>query len=76
MEEKADTGRIVSAYKGAGYVSSTVSVALLGAVSWQSASESPLMLALLVLGMSTSVFGMLLRWISHRKDQKQKEHMQ
>ena len=51
--------------KGAGYLTSIVSVGLLGAVAWKSASEDSLMLALLILGMATSVFGMFLRWMSY-----------
>jgi hypothetical protein len=65
--------RLVSDLKGAGYLTSTSSVALLGAVSWKSASEHAWMLACLILGMCLSVIGMMLRWRSHRLDQKQKD---
>jgi hypothetical protein len=65
--------RLVSDLKGAGYLTSTASVALLGAVSWKSASENGWLLAGLVLGMALSVAGMMLRWRSHRLEQKEKD---
>ena len=46
--------------KTCGYIISTVSVALLGFVSWQSASKHT---ALLV--MASSMAGMFLRWLSY-----------
>jgi hypothetical protein len=63
---------IVSVLKGLGYLISTLSVILLGVVSWKSASEQPLLFACLILGMLASVTGMALRWISHRIEQKRK----
>ena len=63
---------VVSALKGFGYVVSTVSVLLLGILSWKSASEEPLLLACLILGLLASIAGMGLRWLSHRLEQKQK----
>jgi hypothetical protein len=68
--------RLVSDLKGAGYLTSTGSVALLGAVSWKSASQEPWQMAALVLGMLLSVAGMLLRWRSHRLDQKEKDRQE
>lgn len=65
--------RLVSDLKGGGYLTSTASVALLGAVSWKSASEEPWMLACLVFGMALSILGMMLRWRSHRIEQHQKD---
>ena len=56
--------------KGAGYVTSIVSVALLGTVAWKSASEDSLMLVLLILGMACSVLGMFLRWMSYWERQE------
>ncbi len=56
--------------KTAGYLVSSVSVALLGLVSWKSASEQPLLLAALIGGMAASIIGMLLRWLSFRQEQK------
>jgi hypothetical protein len=64
---------LVSDLKGMGYLTSTGSVALLGAVSWKSASQHPLTLTCLLLGMLLSVAGMMLRWRSHRLDQKKKD---
>ena len=63
---------IISVVKGLGYLVSTLSVILLGIVSWKSASEEPLLFACLILGMSASIAGMSLRWISHRLEQKEK----
>ena len=55
--------------KGLGYLISTVSVVLLGIVSWK--SGQPLWKSIvLVLGMGTSVCGMFFRYLSHRKEQK------
>jgi len=51
--------------KSLGYLISVVSVLMLGAVSWKSASEHPLMLACLIGGMTTSIIGMALRWSSY-----------
>jgi ABC-type iron transport system FetAB permease component len=65
-----------SVFKGSGYLVSTVSVLLLGAVSWKSASEQPLLLAGLIIGMLASIVGMGLRWISHRIEQRQKKELE
>lgn len=67
---------MVSISKGLGYLVSTLSVILLGIVSWNSASERPLLLACLIGGMVASMLGMSLRWISHRRDQKEKERIE
>jgi hypothetical protein len=64
---------MVSLLKGAGYAISTLSVLLLGIVAWKSASEQPLLFACLIAGMTTSMLGMLLRWLSHRREQREKE---
>lgn len=63
---------MVSLLKGIGYAVSTLSVILLGIVSWKNASEQPLLFACLLAGMAASMVGMLMRWISHRMEQKQK----
>lgn len=65
--------KLLSDLKGAGYLTSTASVALLGAVSWKSAARDRVMLACLLLGMLLSVVGMMLRWRSHRMEQKEKD---
>ncbi|HVQ07922.1 MAG TPA: hypothetical protein VMS43_05765 [Allosphingosinicella sp.] len=64
---------MASLFKGFGYLLSTISVFLLGVVSWKSASEHPWLLACLIAGIAASVLGMSLRWISHRIEQKEKE---
>jgi hypothetical protein len=64
---------MASLFKGLGYLISTISVLLLGIVSWKSASEHPWLLACLIAGMAASAVGMTLRWISHRIEQKEKE---
>jgi hypothetical protein len=64
---------MISWFKGLGYLVSTLSVILLGIVSWKSASEQPVLFACLIAGMAASVLGMTLRWISHRKDRREKE---
>jgi len=51
--------------KSLGYLISTASVLMLGAVSWKSASANPLMLACLIGGMAASIIGMALRWSSY-----------
>jgi hypothetical protein len=65
--------KLVSDLKGAGYLTSTGSVALLAAVSWKSASQNPWLMACLVAGVLLSIAGMMLRWRSHRLDQAEQE---
>lgn len=59
--------------KTLGYVVSAVSVVLLGTVSWQSASEHPGLMIALLAGMSTSILGMLLRWLSFLQEQRARQ---
>lgn len=54
--------------KATGYVISTVSVILLGIVSWKTAFEQPLLLAVLIAGVFASIAGMFLRWLSYRTE--------
>jgi uncharacterized membrane protein len=68
--------RLVSDLKGAGYVTSTISVLLLGVVSGKNAVHDPWLMICLLLGMLTSVAGMMLRWRSHRLQQKQAEALE
>jgi hypothetical protein len=68
--------RAASSFIGLGYLVSSASVLLLGAVAWKSASEDPLMLACLIGGMIASIVGMSLRWISHRIDQRDKDRIE
>ncbi len=55
--------------KTSGYLISSVSVVLLGAVAWKSASEKPLLLACLIGGMVLSVIGMICRWVSYQMEE-------
>ena len=58
-----------AAIKTVGYLISSVSVMLLGMVSWKAASANPLLLACLLGGMALSVLGMILRWISYQLEE-------
>lgn len=60
------------AIKSSGYLVSTLSVLLLAAVSWKSASEKPLLLACLIAGVAASVLGMVLRWLSYAMEERRK----
>jgi len=64
--------RRVSLLKGEGYLTSTVSVVLLGIPGLKSAMEEPVMVASLLAGMVLSIAGMGLRWLSHRMEQREK----
>ena len=61
----------VSRLKGGGYLTSTLSVVLLGVPAMKSAMEEPAMLLSLLAGMGLSVVGMALRWRSHRVERRQ-----
>jgi hypothetical protein len=58
--------------KTVGYLVSAVSVFLLAAVSWSSASKNPVLVGCLLLGAASSITGMLLRWLSFLAEQRQK----
>ena len=58
-----------------GYAVSCVSVLCLGIVSWSGAAEKPLMLAMLIIGMATSVLGMFMRFWAYVRE-KQREGAQ
>ena len=68
--------RTASRLKGGGYLASTVSVVLLAIPALKSASENTLLLLCLVFGMGTSILGMILRWRSHRLEQKEKDQLE
>ncbi|QND60582.1 hypothetical protein [Mesorhizobium huakuii] len=57
--------------KGLGYFISTVSVVLLAIVSWKSASQSPLLIACLLVGVATSIAGMFCRWLTYEIEKRQ-----
>ncbi|TGS62024.1 hypothetical protein EN844_27020 [Mesorhizobium sp. M3A.F.Ca.ET.201.01.1.1] len=59
--------------KGLGYSISTASVVLLTIVSWQHASQNPLLIVCLLGGTSTSVIGMFCRWLSYEIEHRQEE---
>ena len=54
--------------KTTGYFVSTLSVVLLGILSWKAARESPVLMACLIGGMLCSILGMALRWLSYQID--------
>jgi hypothetical protein len=58
--------------KSLGYLISIVSVFLLAAASFKTASQDRLLLICLVAGIATSVVGMGLRWISYLREQREK----
>ena len=62
-----------AAIKATGYAISTLSVILLGFVSWQSAHSDPVLSLCLVAGIVTSIAGMGLRWLSYRVDETKNE---
>jgi hypothetical protein len=58
--------------KTIGYLISTISVILLGIVSWPKAMQSAVLLACLVGGMVTSILGMFCRWLSYHIEKRRK----
>jgi len=65
--------RASNTIKTAGYLVSTLSVLLLGIVSWKAASEHPVLTACLIGGMLASILGMLLRWISYQVQEREEK---
>jgi hypothetical protein len=57
--------------KGLGYLVSTISVLMLGAVAWPKADEPSWKFAALIAGMAASIVGMLLRYLSHRQKERE-----
>jgi hypothetical protein len=57
--------------KAAGYLISTASVILLGVVAWNGAKGDPSLRLCLTAGMTMSVAGMALRFLSHWRDQRE-----
>ena len=53
-----------------GYAVSCISVVCLGVVSWSGAATNRLMLTLLIIGMGTSVAGMLIRFWSYVQEKR------
>ena len=59
--------------KTLGYMISSASVVLLALPAWKSATEHPFLPFALMAGMTTSILGMLLRWLAYVHEQKQKK---
>ena len=55
--------------KALGYLISTLSVLLLGTVAWPQPDEPAWKAVALAGGMTASIAGLLLRFLSHRKEQ-------
>ena len=55
-------------FKGLGYFISTISVFLLGIVAWPTPEEPRWKAIAVSVGMTTSILGMGVRFMSHRKD--------
>ena len=56
--------------KGLGYLISTISVFFLGMVAWPKPEDPKWHAWAVAIGMATSIFGMSMRFISHRKDRE------
>lgn len=61
--------------KGAGYLVSSVSVLLLAVAPLKTAINDPLLLACIAGGMILAIVGMVLRYLSHRRDQQEKDRI-
>lgn len=58
--------------KTVGYSISSLSVLCLGAASWDGAQGKPMIEALILAGMATSILGMGFRWVSFAREQQAK----
>ena len=56
--------------KGVGYLISTISVFFLGIVAWPAPEEPGWKAWAVGIGMATSIMGMSVRFMSHRKDRR------
>jgi hypothetical protein len=54
--------------KGLGYLISTISVVFLGIVAWPKPEDPNWHAWAVAIGMATSILGMSVRYLSHRKD--------
>ena len=59
--------------KGLGYLVSTLSVGFLGIVAWPAPDEPRWKAWAVAIGMATSIIGMGLRFLSHRKERREIE---
>jgi hypothetical protein len=64
---------LVSRLKGGGYLTSSISIALLAIPGLKAALTSPVMALCMLGGIMASIGGMYLRWRSHRLEQKEKD---
>ncbi len=55
-----------------GYLISTLSVILLGIVSWKATAVDPLLRLCLITGMLASMLGMFCRWLSYEFEKKRR----
>ncbi len=60
--------------KSLGYLISVISVLMLGTVAWPKSDEPRWKAAALVIGMTASIVGMLLRYLAHRKERAALEY--
>ena len=58
-------------WKGLGYLVSIISVLLLGAIAWPTATEPRWHQPVLLAGMATSIIGMACRYKAHRDQQRE-----
>lgn len=64
-------GRIEIDWKGLGYLTSIVSVFFLGAIAWPRSDDPAWHLWGLVIGMATSIVGMIFRYKAHLEQQRE-----
>jgi hypothetical protein len=58
-------------WKGLGYLISIVSVFLLGAIAWPKPGDPAWHVQILVVGMATSIIGMVCRYKAHRDEKRE-----
>jgi len=58
-------------WKAAGYLTSMVSVLLLGAIAWPKPGDPAWVLPALIAGMATSILGMGFRYLAHIRQKKE-----
>ena len=56
--------------QGPGYLISTISVVFLAIVAWPGPLDPPWHAWAVILGVVTSIFGMFLRYLAHRKNRR------
>jgi len=64
-------GRFAIDWKGLGYLTSIVSVLILGAVAWPRTGEPAWHAPALIVGMATSIIGMAFRYKAHLQEQRE-----